>query len=95
MSVEKANSLSECLELVLPEWRLQQGIAHLKDEFYLMEMSSIGPYLKWISQDILKEEIDTIIENDLTWKDMHRPINGKARQYFLTYLNGDGLDTGS
>lgn len=92
MSVEEANSIAECMQLVLPEWRLQQGITHLNDEFYLMEMSSIGPYLKWIAQDVLKEEIDTIVENGLEWKQMHKAINRRARQYFIDHLNADGLD---
>ena len=94
MSVEEANTIAECLKLVLPEWRLQQGITHLKDEFYLMEPSSIGPYLKWVTRDVLKEEIDTIVENGLEWKNVHKAINQRARQYFLDYLNADGLNIG-
>jgi len=94
MSVEEANTIAECLKLVLPEWRLQQGINHLKDEFYLMEPSSIGPYLKWVTRDVLKEEIDTIVENGLEWKNVHKAINQRARQYFLDYLNADGLNIG-
>jgi DNA-binding cell septation regulator SpoVG len=54
-----------------------------------MDHSSIGPYLKWISQDILKEEIDTITENGLEWKDMHRPINKRARNYILDVIEND------
>jgi hypothetical protein len=94
MSVEEANTIAECLLVVLPEWRLQQGITHLKEEHYLMEPSSIGPYLKWVSQDVLKEELDTIVENGLEWKSVHKAINRRARQYFLDYMNSDGLNIG-
>lgn len=89
VDVETANSIAECMKLVLPEWRLQQGIEYLKENYYDMDHSSIGPYLKWISQDILKEEIDTITENGLEWKDMHRPINKRARNYILDVIEND------
>jgi hypothetical protein len=89
ISVEKANSISECLDLVLPEWRLQQGITYLKENYYDMDHSSIGPYLKWVSQDILKEEIDTITENGLEWKDMHKHVNKRARNYILNVIETD------
>jgi hypothetical protein len=91
MSVEKANSIAECMQLVLPEWRLQQGIEYLKENYYDLDASSTGPFLKWVSQDILKEEIDTITENGLEWKDMHKPINARARKFYLDYCNGTEL----
>lgn len=89
MSVEKANSIAECLEIVLPDMRLQQGVTYLKENHYELEHKSIGAFLKWVSQDVLKEEIDTIVENGLEWKDMHKPINTRARNYFLEILDND------
>lgn len=88
-SVEEVNSINECMDLVLPEWRLKQGISYLKENYVPIEHRAIGEYLKWISQDILKEEIDTITENGLEWKDMHKPINRRARQYILDVINND------
>lgn len=89
ISVEKANSIAECLEIVLPDMRLQQGVSYLKENYYDMDHTSMGAFLKWVSQDVLKEEIDTIEENGLEWKDMHKPINTRARNYFLDYLNNN------
>jgi len=90
ISVEKANSIQECLELVLPEWRLQQGIQVLKEMHCgIVDSGSIGEYLKWVSKDIMKEELDTITENGLEWKDVVKHINVRARNYILSYLNGE------
>jgi hypothetical protein len=89
VNVEKAANIAECLELVLPEWRLQQGVTQLKEDYYDIDHKAIGPFLKWVSQDVLKEEIDTIIENGLEWKDMHKPINVRARSYILNLIEND------
>lgn len=88
ISVEKANSITECMELVLPEWRLQQGLEHLRENHFDLDTSSTGEFLKWVNQDILKEELDTIEQNGLTWKEVQKPITGRARKFYLNFCNG-------
>lgn len=88
VSVEKAQTITECLELVLPEWRLQQGIDALKEMHCgIVDHGSIGHYIQWVAKDIMKEEMDTIVENGLEWKEIVKQINVRARNYILDYLN--------
>lgn len=84
---EKARNIQECVEIVLPEWRLQQGIEYLKENHFLIEPSSTGEYLCWINKDIQKEELDTITANGLEWKDVVKVIQTRARNYLFDLID--------
>lgn len=65
--------------------RLNQGIQVLTTE-HLLDMNdpkNIGAFLKWISQDIFKEEEQNIIQNALDPKKVAREIQTIARNWFL------------
>lgn len=73
-------------EEVLPEWRLEQGITYLKDNGFALMPESTGKYLQWICQDVLKEESDTLVASELTWKQVQGQVTQMARQYYLTEI---------
>jgi hypothetical protein len=50
-------------------------------------MKSIGNYLKWISKDCMKEEMDTIEANGLEWKEVVKVINKKAKEFFIKAID--------
>jgi hypothetical protein len=81
-SPEKVDTIQRVVELVLPIWRLEQGITHLKENNLPVDMKSTGEYLKWISQDVIKEEIDVLVANNVDWKEIAPYINTAARTYF-------------
>lgn len=83
---EKLASINALVELLLPEWRLEQGLTYLKDNNFPFDKTSTGEYLKWISCDILKEETVRISANPYPWKDIVRAVSKTARQYFNNYL---------
>ena len=89
ISVEEANSINECLDIVLPEWKLQQGITYLKDHEISIEMKFIGQYIKWINEDVIKEDLDTITENGFEWKKFNKFVTNRAKQYFLNVINDE------
>jgi hypothetical protein len=86
ISPEKAETIAQCLHLVLPEWRLQQGLQVLEERGIDIDYHAIGPYLKWINQDILKEESDTISENNIEWKEITKAISSHARKYIMEII---------
>lgn len=77
------NTIKEFAENVLPSWRLEQGLEYLESNGMSIEPKNTGPYLKWICQDILKEETDVLCANNLTWKDVQGTICVSARQFYL------------
>lgn len=82
-SPEKLDSIKAVVEAVLPAWRLEQGIDKLKEEGKPIEPKSTGDFLKWICQDILKEEANTITANGLDWKGLNSFVTREARTWFL------------
>lgn len=70
-------------EKLLPEWRLEQGISVLRERGLDIEPKNIGEYLKWISQDILKEEQDVMTANGTDWKKINPIVLQRARQHIL------------
>lgn len=82
---ELVASIREFVEYVVTENRLQQG-------FDLLEVKSVektGDFLKWVTQDIIKEENDTLVANELQHKDVMKAVSQRARQWFMIKLNSD------
>jgi hypothetical protein len=86
VDVEKVNSISEFVNNVLTESRLQQGISVLIEQGLPIDNVSTGPFLKWIGNDVLKEETDTLEESGLERKDVMPVLNREARNWFLRQI---------
>lgn len=82
----KVGKIRELVDILLPEWRLEQGIKALKDENEYLLTNRTGEYLKWIATDVLKEEVDTIANNEFTWKELSGHVMNKARNYYFQEL---------
>lgn len=80
------NAMAEFTDAVCSESRLQQGIHKLQEMGLEPEPKNTGAYIKWVVQDVLKEEGDTIVANGFDWKKLSGNISNKARQYFLNHL---------
>lgn len=79
IDVEWVASINEFVELVVTESRLQQGLEHVPDR------SSVhtGTFIKWVMNDIIKEESDTMLACGFTTKDISGPTASAVRQWFL------------
>lgn len=84
---EKVASISALVDLLLPEWRLEQGFSYMRENNIPFANTSTGEYLKWIAKDVLKEESDRIAANPFPWKELQGTIMVRAREYFLNELN--------
>lgn len=70
------------------EQRLEHGLQNLRDEqMKPFEMSSIGDFLRWVFNDILKEEADVIAMSGLDPKKLGGPIAIKAKRWYIERLN--------
>ena len=84
---EKVANISALVDLILPEWRLEQGFDYLRTENIPLANTSTGEYLKWIAKDILKEETDRIAANPYPWKEIQGTVMTRAKDYFFQHLN--------
>ncbi|MNR55227.1 hypothetical protein D3C85_1755540 [compost metagenome] len=44
---------------------------------------NIGPFLKAVCVDCVKEQIDVVVENGLQWDDVAKVVQTRARNWFL------------
>lgn len=84
---EKVANISALVDLLLPEWRLEQGFSYLRENNIPLANTSTGHYLKWIAKDVLKEESDRLAANPYPWKEVQGTVMVRAKEYFFKELN--------
>jgi hypothetical protein len=85
---EKISSIANFIKYSVTENRLNQGIEQvftIKNE--TAEIKNIYKFIKWVINDIHKEEKDTLINNNLLPEDTNKSISDKARVWFTNYLS--------
>ena len=83
VNVDEINSINEFVDYVLTDSRLQQGLDKLKEMGKEISQKSTGDFLRWIVNDVIKEEQDTIVQNKLDLKKINSAISNKARIWFF------------
>lgn len=93
VDVEAVENLKNFVDSVVTEARLEQGLDNLvREQLKPVEMCSMGDFIRWVFNDVLKEEMDTILANQLDPKKLGGPIANKARPWFTKKVNeGAGL----
>lgn len=90
VDVEKIKKIQDFIEYSVTENRLNQGIEYLKEMNKEVDISSIGDFLRWLANDVLKEEQDVITENGLDndLKVIMKSVSNKGRKWFMDKING-------
>jgi alpha-acetolactate decarboxylase len=82
------NSVNEFVDYSVTENRLNQAIEQVFTSNNLRtDIKNTGDFIKWIMNDVLKEETDTLVKNNLIWKDVQGVIAKKASRWFKEYLD--------
>lgn len=82
---EKIKKLIEISEKVTPVWRLSQMIeksCNLSNGGEL-DRRNLGAYIKLVIDDIVKEDIDILIDNNVEIKDITKYVSEIAKNYFF------------
>jgi hypothetical protein len=87
VDTEKLESVEQFVEYACTESRLAQGIDKLRESGIDLDIKNIGAYIKWVNQDIAKEETDTLEASGLVMKDIGSRVSNKARQYFINTID--------
>jgi len=82
----KVHQVNDFIDMVCTENRLKQGIEHLKEMNMELSRKSTGDFLRWIFNDVIAEETDTLIANDLTQKQIGGKLSQKAREWYFNYI---------
>jgi len=84
---EKLDSINEFADFSVTENRLNQGIDVMRENGHALGPESTGHYLKWISQDIVRECGLELVHNGLIWKDVVGEVTSRARKFYLSYVS--------
>lgn len=86
VDTEMLNGINEFVNYAVTENRLEQGITFFNENNIKVDMKSTGRFLGWVINDILKEESDTIKNNNFDNKKIKSAISKKARTWFLNRM---------
>jgi len=78
VDIDEIKNAQEFVNNVVTENRLKQGLEQIRPE-----KQYIGQFVKWVVNDVMKEEHDTITNNNLNEKVVISLIQKKASQYIL------------
>lgn len=83
VDVEKINSINEFVNYAVTESRFNQGIEKTFPNNEPIDVKKMGALMKWIVDDIIKEEMDTMVANNLEPKDIGKYVSNKVREMFF------------
>ena len=84
VDIERLGSIKELAESFVTDHRLEKGVAFLQESIEdVYDVKNIGPFLKWVGTDIIKEETDTIVGNGFEVKELTKTVNHLAKEWFL------------
>ena len=79
---EVVTSIQNFVEYACTPNRIEQGI----QEVNAQEKKDMPDLLRWVANDIISEETDTLVANHLEWKQVARECSNRIRQYYFTKL---------
>lgn len=83
VDTEKINSIKEFIDYAVTESRFNQGIEKTFTNGEPVDIKKMGALMKWIIDDIIKEEMDTMVANKLEPKDIGKYVSTKVREMFF------------
>lgn len=89
VDVEAVENLKAFIEYTVTENRLKQGIDKMVEMGIPLDPKSTAEYLRWVYNDVVKEESDTMVANGIDPKKIGSEISAKARMFWLNYLNSN------
>ncbi len=87
VDTEALEGMKEFIEYAVTENRMQQGIDKMIEMNIPLQLKSTSDYLRWVYNDVVKEEQDTIIKNQIDMKKLGSAVSAKARIYWMNHLN--------
>lgn len=88
VDVEAVENMKAFIESVVTESRLEQGLDNLvREQLLPFEMKSLGDFIRWVYNDVVKEEADTIVANQIDTKKLGSAIANVARPWYIQRYN--------
>lgn len=89
VDVEVIQGFKNFVDYAVTENRLLQGIDKMRELNIPIDIKSTSDYLRWVYNDVIKEEMDTMVANGIDPKKVGSYISSKSRIFWLNYLNSN------
>lgn len=88
VNVQRIDDINELGVVLTPTWRLDQMFQQTFDTLNggKPDIKGTGLFIKNVTSDVLKEELDTIAASGVTTKEITGPISKIARDYLMNQL---------
>lgn len=88
VDVERFRQRDELIAAIVTPNRLQQGLdLHVGEFGRELDMRSIGDFLRWVFNDVIKEEADTIAASGFDVKELGKGISDIAKRFYIDAAN--------
>jgi hypothetical protein len=88
VDVEAVEQINDFVTMAVTEARLEQALHNLiNEQLKPFAMTSMGDFIRWVHQDVLKEEADTLQASGIDYKKLGSPIALAAKRWFVNKLN--------
>lgn len=83
VDTDKITSIKEFVEYAVTENRFNQALQNVFLNGEEVNISKIGDVIRWVINDVIKEETDTLIANNLEPKEINKYVSNKVREMFF------------
>lgn len=95
VDVETITSHREFADMVVTEHRLEKGVEMLRHltstSAEVFTHANTGAFVRWVLDDVKKEQSDTIAENGLDLKSVLPIIAQRSKQWFISHIPQDAV----
>lgn len=83
VDTEKLESIQSFVEYAVTESRFNQALENVFPNDESIENKKLGDVIRWVVNDVIKEEMDTMVDNKIEPKDVNKYISSKVRDMFF------------
>ena len=83
VDVEKLNSVTAFVDYVVTQNRFDQAVNVIFGSAENADITKMGDLIRWVVNDVVKEEGDTLVASGLEPKDVNRHISDRTRKMFF------------
>lgn len=83
VDVEKLESIQKFVDYAVTQSRFNQALENVFPNDEPIDTKKLGDVIRWVVNDIIKEEMDTMVENSIEPKEVNKYISTKTRDMFF------------
>lgn len=86
IDTEKLESIQKFVEYAVTESRFNQALENVFPNEEPIQNNKLGDVIRWVVNDVIKEEMDTMVDNKIEPKDVNKYISSKVREMFFNLV---------